>query len=385
MSIHKQAFTENIDINGQLAIELRSFPETPAHDGQLNSFQFSVFLQPEVFWESDSRNKQVKIVPFLRLDTEDDERSHFDLREAYWRSIDNDWEMLIGINRVFWGVTESRHLINIINQVDAVENIDNEDFLGQPMIQFSRQFDIGRLELYFMTGFRERTFPGPNGRLRSPIPIDTDKTMYDSSSGKWQPEIALRYSHYIGNWDIGLHAFNGTGREPDLLISEDGKYLIPFYVQIIQGGIDLQYTNDAWLLKLESIIRQGQGDTFTATVAGVEYSLYQILNSDTDLSFIIEGLYDNRSADVFPTIFNHDVFLGSRISLNNAQNTSYLIGFMTDLNDGLETARIEVEHRLGDNYLIELEAQGFFQTNSQNPASAFEKDSFIMLTLSKFY
>ncbi|VAW53412.1 hypothetical protein MNBD_GAMMA07-1556 [hydrothermal vent metagenome] len=381
----KSVLAENVDISGQLAFELREFPESPAYERQFIGLQSSVFLESEFFWEGDSRKKQVKVVPFIRLDKKDDERTHFDFREAYWRSIDRDWDILIGINRIFWGVTESRHLVNIINQVDAVENIDEEDFLGQPMIQISRQFDIGRLDVFVMTGFRERTFPGRNGRLQSPLPVDTNKVIYESGAKQWRPEIALRYSHYIGEWDIGLHAFHGTGREPELLVSEDAQFLIPFYKPITQGGIDLQYTHDAWLLKLESIIRQGQGDTFAAAVAGVEYTLFQIFDSSTDVGFIVEGLYDDRNVNAFPTIFDRDVFIGSRLAFNDVQNTSLLIGFVADLNDGLETARIEVEHRLGDSYLIELEVQGFFQSNRTNPATVFENDSFIMLRLSRFY
>ncbi len=385
LSMYNLALAENVDINGQLALEFREFPESPAYDGQFTGFQSSVFLEPEFFWEDGSRKKQVKVVPFMRLDAKDENRSHIDLREAYWRSIDGDWEYLIGINRIFWGVTESRHLVNIINQVDAVENIDEEDYLGQPMIQVAHQFDIGRLDVFIMMGFRERTFPGRNGRLRSPLPVDTDKAIYESGAEEWRPEIALRYSYYIGEWDIGLHAFHGTGREPELLISDKTEFLIPFYKPITQGGIDLQYTHDAWLLKLESIIRQGQGDTFAAAVAGIEYTLFQLFDSATDVGFIVEGLYDGRSVDVFPTIFDHDVFIGSRLAFNDVQNTSLLIGFVTDLNDGLETARIEAERRLGDNYLIEFEMQGFFQSNRANPTAVFENDSFITLRLSRFF
>ena len=41
----------------------------------------------------------------------------------------------VGVGKVFWGVTESQHLVDIINQTDLVENIDTEDKLGQPMLE----------------------------------------------------------------------------------------------------------------------------------------------------------------------------------------------------------------------------------------------------------
>ena len=43
--------------------------------------------------------------------------------------------LLVGAAKVFWGTAESRHLVDIINQTDAVEDIDEEDKLGQPMVK----------------------------------------------------------------------------------------------------------------------------------------------------------------------------------------------------------------------------------------------------------
>ncbi len=44
--------------------------------------------------------------------------------------------------------------------------------------------------------------------------------------------------------------------------------LEPRYDLIHQGGLDLQYTQDAWLWKLEAIVREGQGGVFAAAVGG---------------------------------------------------------------------------------------------------------------------
>jgi len=55
-----------------------------------------------------------------------------------------------------------------------------------------------------------------------------------------------------------------------------GTHLVAFYDPIHQAGIDLQYTRGAWLWEFEGIVREGQSDTFAATVAGFAYTLYQI-------------------------------------------------------------------------------------------------------------
>lgn len=379
---------ENTDISTQLAFEPRWFPSDPAFPDQFDGIQFSGFIQPEIFWENDDRDAQVALTPFLRLDAQDDERTHFDMREAYFRRIIDDWEVLVGLNQVFWGVTESRHLVNIINQIDTLEDTAEEDFLGQPMVQVGHQTDIGRFDAFLMPYFRERTFAGPDGRLRGPLPVDTDRAEYESDLEELRPDIALRYAHFIGDFDVGLHYFHGTGREPDFRLSADGTRLIPRYVVINQVGADLQYTTDAWLWKFEGLVREGQGDTFAAAVAGFEYTLFQVLESDADLGFLGEVLYDGRDDDdpsVFPSVLERDVFMGTRLTLNDIQDTAMLFGVTVDTEDGLGGFRLEAERRFGDSWFVELEAQAFLEDDPDNPASVFDRDSFVTLRISKYF
>ncbi len=385
---------QSVDISGQFALELRGFPDKPLFSDQFNGAQFSSFIEPEFRWRSEDRNTLLKLTPFLRVDAIDSKRTHFDIREANIRKIAGDWELLLGATRVFWGVTESRHLVNIINQIDAVEEIDEEDYLGQPMLKIGRESDFGRFDLFIMTGFRERTFAGKDGRLRTPLPVKTSAAVYKNSGKRWRPDVALRYSHYLGDFDVGLHVFHGINREPSFFLSSDGQRLIPHYAVMTQVGIDLQYTNDAWLWKFEGIIREGQGDTFAAVVAGLEYTFFQVAESDVDLGLIVEGLYDGRdklnfsslqSEQIMPTIYDKDIFLGSRLAFNDVQNSSVLVGFVTDVVDGPATLRVEAERRIGDSFKAEFIGQVFLEDTPKNPTSFFKQDSFMTLRLSKFF
>ena len=320
-----------LELSGAISAEPRWFPNDAQFPDQFNGVQNSFVLEPEWFLELD-QNHQFSLIPFARYDARDDDRTHADIREAFWRYIQDDLELVVGFNREFWGVTESRHLVNIINQVDQVENIDEEDFLGQPMLNLSIQKDYGRFSYFILPLFRERTFSGKNGRLRAELVVDEDAAEYESSSEEWHTDFAFRYSHYIGDWDIGLSYFYGTGREPTLLPNATGTRLIPHYDLINQLGIDLQYTHEAWLWKLESIVREGQGDTFFATVFGFEYTFFQIQESDADLGILIEHLHDGRDEDETPiSVFDNDLFLGIRYTLNDINDTSFLAGLNTDL------------------------------------------------------
>ena len=230
-----QSIAGEWDFTGFLGVDTRAFwldSRYPDQEGGLNT---SLLLQPEAYWQSDEGDHRISIVGFARGDFQDSERSHADLREAYWGYESDTWDVVAGINRVFWGVTESRHLVNVINQSDLVEDIDQEDKLGQPMINLNLQRDYGRFELYVLPWFRERTFPGPDGRFRTPLPVDGDNAVYESSAGQNHVDFALRYSHYFGDIDIGAHLFEGTSREPRFTVAPEGDRLIPFLYIAMSG------------------------------------------------------------------------------------------------------------------------------------------------------
>ncbi len=374
-----------IDLSGFVAFETRAFTQNAKHPGQDNGAQASLIFQPEFRYRTENRKHQFSVIPFYRQDSQDDERSHFDLREAYWLWLGDEWEILTGINKVFWGVTESRHLVNIINQTDSVEDLDGEDYLGQPMVNIATQRDWGRIDAYILPGFRERSFPGTDGRFRAALPVDTDNAQYESSADEKHVDFAARYSHYFGEWDVGASYFYGTDREAVLSLNNARTRLIPTYNIINQAGIDIQYTNESWLWKFEGIMREGQGDTFAAAVGGFEYTFYQIHNNAWDLGVLAEYQYDGRDASAPVSTQDEDIFLGARLALNDIQDTELLAGFSIDHNTGEQFYNVEAQRRLGSDYEIEIRARFFTGSDINEDAFAIEQDDYIQLRLSKYF
>jgi len=372
------------DVSSNIDLTTRIFTEDPRWPGQDDSTsQFSIAGSTEFRYRGEE--SRASIIPYLRYDETDDERSLADLREAYWAKEAEDYELLIGVNTVFWGVTESVHLVDIINQTDAVADIDGEDKLGQPMINLELQRDWGLVSVYVLPYFRERTFAGEDGRLRTPLPVDTNNPQYESSDEENHVDVALRYSHYVGSIDIGVSAFSGTSREARLLPSANGSEFIPFYDQIDQLGLDLQYTGDAWLWKLEAIARETQNDSFTAAVGGFEYTFYQVAESNADVGVLLELQYDGRDDGEPVTLADNDLFAGIRLALNDTQDTAVLAGVGYDLETSETYVNIEADRRLGENYVLELRARLFTNAEPTDRSYAIEKDDYLQLQLSRYF
>ncbi|MFQ6006786.1 MAG: hypothetical protein ACE5OQ_14940 [Woeseia sp.] len=372
------------DLTGFAGFDTQAFWLDGRYQDQ-DDYNVSAMFQPEFYWRNNQGNQRVSIIGFARLDGQDSERSHADLREAYWGYESENWDVVIGVNKIFWGVTESRHLVDVINQTDLVEDIDQEDKLGQPMVNFNLQRDYGRFELYVLPWFRERTFPGVDGRFRAPLPIDDNHTIYESPAEQSHVDFAFRYSHYVGDLDIGAYLFEGTSREPRFTISPQGDRLPPIYDQMTQLGVDLQYTHDAWLWKFEAIGRDTRSDSFLAAVGGLEYTFYGVRDSAADVGLLVELLYDGRKESAPPTAFDSDVFAGTRLALNDANDTSVLAGFAIDTDTQELFFNLEAERRFGDELSAELRLRTFANSKPNEALYTIERDDYIQLRLSRYY
>ena len=227
---------------------------------------------------------------------------------------------------------------------------------------------------------------GSDGRLRGPLVVDEDQVEYESGAKEWHTDLALRYSHFLGDWDIGLSYFYGTAREPTLIPNITTTRLVPHYELIHQLGIDLQYTHEEWLWKFEGIVREGQGDTFAATVIGFEYTYFQVFDRDADLGILLEHLYDGRDDDGVPSAtLENDLFIGMRYTFNDVDDSAILAGFITDLEDESNSVRVEAERRIGNHWKVELEAQWFANTRTNSVTNIFKDDDFSLIKFSRFF
>ncbi len=373
---------QGVEAKGDLSLQGFLFLENGAWPHQANQ-SASLAGNLELYHEILA-GFQFTLEAFYRIDSEDEERSHGDLRLAEFLYFTDNWELTLGLGRVFWGATEFVHLVDIINQTDQVEALDGEEKLGQPMVHLTVPREYGVMEAFVLPWFRERTFPGKNGRFRTPIPVDTDQTVYESSSEQHHIDLAIRYSTTLGNADLGLYYFNGTARDPVLLFSPEPSgtpTLYPYYEQIGQTGLDLQMMAGEWLLKAEASYRTGQSRSYAATTFGFEYTFTGILDSMMDLGLIGEYVYDDRDDGWLPTIYENDIMGGLRLVVNDMDDTTLLLGAIRDLHSGSTIIAVEASRRLGETLRLNLDASFFIDMDIQDPAFSLARDDFIKLEM----
>ena len=171
----------------------------------------------------------------------------------------------------------------------------------------------------------------------------------------------------------------------DLCRHADGQSLLPVYDQIDQVGLDLQYTKEAWLWKLEAIGRDGYSDSFLAAVGGFEYTMYQVSESSADIGLLLEYQYDGRDEFEPVTINDNDVFVGTRLALNDIQDTAVLAGVAYDVDTGETFINIEAERRFGDNWFGELRVRAFSGAEPGDNTYFLQQDDYVQLSIARYF
>ncbi|WP_185234216.1 hypothetical protein [Teredinibacter franksiae] len=373
------------EFKGYIGAEGRYFFEDAPFDTQEDP-SASLSAELEYFHDFASNDQRLAFTAFTRYDSVDDNRTHTDLREAYWWRGFDQFEVYFGLRKIYWGVTESVHLVDIINQTDVVENIDGEDKLGQGMLQLVSQQTYGLIEFFLMPHFREQTFPSENARLRLPIAI-SDNTRYQSSDGDRHVDFALNWSHYFNVWDVNISHFSGTNRTPIFFPTmETGQLeLQPYYSQIDQTGLALQATVDAWLWKLEAIsVEEEDYGRNSAAVAGLEYTFFSVFQTNADLGLIGEYQFDDR-VGARQTLSQNDLAIGMRWALNDIDGSEFLTIASHDFDYDTQFFSFELGRRITDDWRIEAEARFFAADNPLAPSYAFDQEDYVQLEIRRYF
>ena len=359
------------EIIGELTFDNRYFFNVGLQDQKKNHSSFS--FSPEIF--KDDSNRIFHFKAKLRKDSEDSGRNLNDIQELYLINIFEDKEIKFGVSKEFWGVTETSHRVDIVNQTDFTEGFDGEEKLGQPMIKISFERQWGLLDIYALLGFRERNFSGIKGRLRSPLSINEKNSLYSSSSKNKRVDFAFRWSNYYDDLDIAISHFSGTSREPRFLPSPNEiNVLVPLYEVIDQTGLEIQYLLDSLAIKGEVISRSGHGDRYTAATYGFELTQVGFLQTRMDLGWVVEFNHDDR-------LESSPFVLGTRFSFNDIYDSQILSGFIINDRSKELGFLLEASRRIGECCLLSLEGVYFDDTDEDNGKQklfqAFMEDDFL--------
>lgn len=282
-----------------------------------DSIHYPTSYGANIKWSSDwKKQPQYRIeVDYQKGFSEDGEA--FALRDFVTSYSTNNFNFYGGITSEFWGVTESRHLVNVINPADARFDKYGQKLLSVPIFKAGILTPGSQLSLYLMPCQRHLSSSSSNSHNYGNSATSSSESFVDIECDGLT-DFALRDEVVYGPIDLGLSYFKGISREINGGVnspSKGGNYPI-----ISRYSIDIQATIGPSLYKLEMLAQTSSGHDY-ASVGGIEYLLPYSESRISDFSILAEYLWDTRC---IKDSLNCGAMLGARWVANNASGTQML-------------------------------------------------------------
>lgn len=369
------------ELGGRLEARLTTFPSAPL-DPQQQQSAYAIILSPEFShqWESSS----LSFSGYSQLSSKQSGRSHNDIRELAFTTWGDQWQLRAGIGELFWGSTESRHLVDVVNQRDGLGAEGSK--LGQPLIELALNSEWGDLDLLLLPGFRTSGFPAGGSRLRPALPVADALATFEAKEGDDHIDSALHWTTSIESLDVGFTLFQGTRRNPQLSLQRvgDAPVLVPHYPLLTLYGLDLTWLNEDWIWKLEAISRRVGGEREKALTVGFEVTEYGLFGSTSDLGWLVEYSWDEEGKT--KTLFDNDLMVGVRWSGNDSDGSEALLGVMVDLESTSKLLSLEASRRLSDDWKIKFSGKVVVDSSEEDPLlHGLRQDSYLEMSLSYFF
>ena len=365
-------------VNGTLSSRLDFYPD---HSKGTASEGRSVEVKIDAFHDFDESRIVGEFI--VREDEKDSGRRITEARQAYFRTPFAGFDVFLGNRQEFWGKTESKNVVDLINQSDAAANEGKSGKLGALSISAERYVDIGDLQLWYISGFREKTFNDSDAHPSSGLTVNS--AQYARKDGKDADDFAVRLSSFAGDWDLAGSVFYGTARDPILTVAVGGKALNPYYALQKSIGLEAQYTGDATLLKWESLHGTQSSligtHNFSAAVAGIEYTYYRSFETKLDIGLIGEVQHDDRPQ----AAANQFGVAGVRLVFNDIADSNILFLLSADSKMDQSIVSLEASQRINDVTSVKLTSQFYNARTATSAYGQLSDDDAVTLTLNMFF
>ena len=119
-------------------------------------------------------------------------------------------------------------------------------------------------------------------------------------------------------------------------------------------------------------------------MGGIEYALAGFFNSGWEVTALAEYLFDERRT-LINSRSDNDLFLGTRINLNDIPGTVVEAGFFMDRSGTDQLMQIEASRRFGPHWRGALTARHFERVPTEPFLDFLRDESMVRLSLQRFF
>ena len=345
-------------------------------------------LRMELELKEKTSSGQVVFNANAIVDQADKERRYVNVNDLYYKHEFENSDLLIGRNTRFWGAMEFYNHTDSFNTKDWRDNpFDYDAKIGANNIAYTQYFENSDLAIIAKVG-QERQRVQDSKSVNNFLPANYDDKL-ETQKDKNRPTVYVKYtgSAEEAQFDYAVIYQNGY---------DEQRYLAPLGGSLHQNAylVD-KVMGYATLVKGETIYKTELAYTkaddekvsdYAQYSVGVEHTLYGIWGK-LDLGLLAEYYkYDARDssklgAKEFGNLFQDDVALGFRLTVNDSADSDVLGGISIDRDNQEKLIFVEYNTRLFDKYKLGLS----YQHLAPKVGSTFQKLDSAMVEVGYYF
>jgi hypothetical protein len=304
------------------------------------------------------------------FDIDDKNRRYVDFNDLYYKFDFADSDLLFGRNVRFWGALEFYNLVDVFNSRDLLDDpYDFDSKLGSWNIAYTKYFDNNQLSLIVKLKEQKQEIQNEESINNSfTLPYSSDF----NSSDKNRPTLFLKYSGSASDieMDYGIIYQNGYDLQRYITLI-DGKLTQNLYIVNKLLGYSTYISGDT-IYKIElsyATIDNSLVSDYLEYGVGFEQTFYSVWEK-RDLGVLVEyyrykHMDDSKlKAKDFGKLFDNDLTLGFRLSLNDSDSSEVLGGIDIDMNTKEKIYFAKYETRVYESFTIKTTYQHTSPANS---------------------
>jgi len=298
------------------------------------------------------------------VDADDKNRRYFDANDLYYKHNFENSDLLIGRNTRFWGAMEFYNHTDVFNTKDWRDNpFDYDAKIGSNNIAYTQYFENSELALIAKVG-QERQHVQDSESINNFLPANYSNDL-QTQKDKNRPTLYLKYagSAEAMQLDYALIYQNGYDEQRYLAPKGASLYQNAYLVNKVMGYATL--VSGETIYKTELAYTKSDDkkvSDYSQYSVGLEHTLYGVWGK-SDLGLLVEYYkYDAKDntklgAKEFGNLFQDDVALGFRLTLNDSSDSDVLGGVSIDQDNHEKIVFIEYNTRLFEKYKFGLSYQ----------------------------
>ncbi len=298
------------------------------------------------------------------VDVNDKKRRYINLNDLYYKYEFEKSDLLIGRNTRFWGAMEFYNHTDAFNTKDWRDNpFDYDAKIGSNNIAYTQYFENSELALIAKIGQEGQKVQEQESVNNFMPPIYSDSLV--TQKGKNRPTVYVKYtgSAEASQFDYALIYQNGYDEQRYLAPKGASLHQNAYLVNKVMGYATL--VNGETIYKTELAYTKSDDNLvsdYGQYSVGLEHTLYRVW-CKSDLGLLAEyyryDTEDSRKLEAkdFGKLFQNDLTLGFRLSVNDSANSDVLGGISIDQDNQEKLVFVEYNTRLLQKYKLGLSYQ----------------------------